>query len=253
MKGVCLGLVLALSTLLFAIGSQAQEQDYTLVLKHGVNGYYGTTDTYLDRDYPTTNYGTSSYIQVYRYADRIDQNGLIKFDLTGQIPQGAVITNAVLSLYVAELRNFDTNDWADVGLYRVGQYRDWVESQATWNVFKGSSYWSQGGAEYVPSDHAANYDSVIRFYKNSALGYYQWNVASSVQAWYNGSAANNGWLIRIAANDGSGGEGLTFYSKEYSSSFRPYLTINYTLIPEPSSIMALSAGLFGLLALRRKR
>ncbi|MGB9588618.1 MAG: DNRLRE domain-containing protein [Armatimonadota bacterium] len=253
MRGVSLCLVLALCSLLSAIGTQAQEQDYTLVLKQGVNGYYGTTDTYMYRDYPTTNYGTSYYIRVYRTADRVDQNGLIKFDLSGQIPQGAVITSAILSLNVCELVNFDTNDWADVGVYRVGQYRDWVETQATWNVFKGSSYWSQGGAEYVPSDHAANPDSVIRFYKTSPTGYYHWTVTSSVQAWYGGSAANNGWLVRIAGNDGSGGEGVTFYSKEYSSSWRPYLTINYTLIPEPSSILALSAGLFGLLALRRKR
>lgn len=253
MGGIRLCLIPALCTLLLAIGTQAQEQDYTLVLKQGVNQYYGTTDTYLDRDYSTTNYGTSYYIRVYRTADRIDQNGLIKFDLTDQIPQGAVITSAVLSLYLCELVNFDTNDWADVGVYRVGQYRDWVETQATWNVFKGSSYWSQGGGEYVPYDRAATPDSVLRFYKTSPLGYYNWTVTSSVQAWYNGNANNNGWLIRIAGNDGVGGEGVTFYSKEYSTGWRPYLTINYTLIPEPSGILALSAGLFGLLALRRKR
>jgi hypothetical protein len=238
---------------MFAVVLHAQELDYTLVLKQGVNGYYGTTDTYIDYDNPNSNYGPVSYIRTYKTSTRIERSGLIKFDLTGQLPQGAVITNAVLSLYAYDFINFvGDDDWAYVGVYRIGQYRDWVESQATWYVFKGSSYWSVAGCEGVPWDRSGTYDSQVYFYGHPTPGYYHWNVTSSVQAWYSGSAPNNGWLIRIVSSYSH--EGVDFYSKDHSIvGYRPYLTINYTVIPEPSSLLALSAGLVGLLSMRRRR
>lgn len=254
MKGFFIFALCLACVVLIASAAWAQ-LDYVKVLKQGVNGYTGATDTYIDRDNPTSNFGTLWYIHTYRMGSTVDRSGLFKFDLTGQIPQNAVITSATLSVWVYQLLDFDSNDWVDIGPYRVGQYRDWVETQATWNVFKGSSYWSSPGCEYVPYDRAANPDSTIRFYQSSAVNrYYDWNVTASVQAWYAGTAANNGWLMRIAANDGSGGEGISFYSKEYSSiSYRPYLTINYTIIPEPSGLLALCTGVLGLLAMRRKK
>ncbi len=241
---------LFISTLLLATASYAD----TVVLKQGVGGYTGATDAYIDSQSPDSNFGSTWYMHVYMYDDAPRRSGLIKFDLTGKIPQNAVIQSAYLSLWVYQVVDMDTNDWIDVGLYRISTYRPWVENQATWNRFTSTYYWGLPGCEHVPSDRSGTYDgSVIRFTKNSQVNqYYTWNVTSSVQAWYSGTT-NNGWLVRAAAHDGAAGEGVSFNTKEGDLAYRPYLTINYTIIPEPSTIVGLTFGLLPLIYFKKRR
>ncbi len=226
----------------------------TIVLKDGLNGYAGTRDSYIDKDNPNVNYGTGYYMQLYMSSYSPKRSGLIKFDITGQIPSNSIINSATLSLYLCEKVNMASGDFVYVAPFRIGNYRNWVETEATWNVYRGSSYWSVAGCEgYQYGDRNQNPDcNAIYFDKDSPLGYYHWDVTSSVQAWYSGSATNNGWLMRITAHDG-GTDGVNFYTREYSPSWRPYLTINYTVIPEPASLSAIAFGLAGLVSIVRRK
>ncbi len=227
----------------------------TLVLKHGVGGYSGTTDAYIDSQSPDTNYGTPWYMHVYMYNNAPRRSGLIRFDLTGRIPPMSIIHSATLSLWCYQVVDMDSNDYLYVAPFRVGQYRPWVETEATWNRFRGTSYWSSPGCEgWQWGDRSQTYDGTpVLFTKDSQVNrYYHWDVTASVQAWYQGTA-NNGWLLRATSHDGVAGEGVSFNTREGGIDYRPYLTIQYTVIPEPGSLTALMAGVATLLCRRRKK
>ncbi len=227
----------------------------TLVLKHGVDGYYGTTDTYIDQQSADSNYGTAFYVHLYMYNDNPRRSGLIRFDLTGVLPPLSVIHSATLSLWCYQVVDMDSNDWLYVAPFRVGPARAWVETEATWNRFRGTSYWSLPGCEgWQYGDRSQSPDGTpILFTRDSQVGrYYHWDVTSSVQAWYSGTA-NNGWLLRVTSHDGAGGEGVSFNTREAGTGNRPYLTIQYTVIPEPGSLTVLAAGVAGFCFRRRAK
>lgn len=143
------------------------------------------------------------------------------------------IHSAKLGLWVYQLFDLDTSsDWVDVGPYRVNPDRDWIDSQATWNVFKGSSYWSIAGCEHESFDRVSSYDSMLRFVKGSAVNqYYEWTVTGSVNTWKSGTT-NRGWNVRVIQHDGGPEEGISVNLTESSSaSYRPYLKLDWTQTP----------------------
>jgi len=223
----------------------------TITLIQGVNGYTGCTDTFIDAENPNTNYGEQWYMHLYMSSHNPKRSELVKFDLSGQIPAGQTIVSATLGLWVYQVVDMTSGDWADVAPYRVRGTRTWVENQATWNVFRGSTYWATAGCENTSWDRYGTYDgTAIRFTKNSEVNrYYTWDVTSSVQTWYAGSEANNGWLVRIVDHDG-GTDGVSMNASESSSpSYRPYLTITY--VPEPGTLGLLALG--GAALMRKKK
>ncbi|MDI6827893.1 MAG: DNRLRE domain-containing protein [Armatimonadota bacterium] len=232
------------------------QTDGQIVLKQGVNGYYGTTDTWIDYYNPTTNYGSSSEMEVRMFNNGPRKSGLLKFDLTGKLPNDPWlrITSATLSLYLWRLEEFASSDYMYVGAYMIRDYRNWVESEANWRVFKANTYWGTEGCENTSYDRYANPDSTVYFNNYSTTGiYYNWNVTNSVKKWVEEGKPNNGWLIRGYSHDG-GSETVVFGTKEGTLGARPVLTINYTIIPEPTSIVALGMGMVTLMgAIRRRR
>ncbi|MCL6519043.1 MAG: DNRLRE domain-containing protein [Armatimonadetes bacterium] len=254
MKRLHIFLAVFAVSLCFLLPAQAQT-DGQIVLKHGSGGYYGTTDTWIDYSNPSTNYGSSTEMNVKMFSSSPRNSGLIKFDLTGQLPNNPWlrITSATLSLYLVRLEEFGSGDWMYIGPYMIRDYKDWVENQANWNVFKGSTYWATAGCENTTWDRYPNPDSLVYFYYGMAAGiYYNWNVTNSVKKWVEEGKPNNGWLMRAYSHDG-GGDVVVFATKEGSLGVRPKLTINYTIIPEPASILALSMGVLTLIGAARRR
>lgn len=219
-------LILCLAICLGILAAATSASALTKVLKQGVDGYTGCSDTYIDVDSPTSNFGGLWYMHMYIRSDDPERSDLIRFSLDGVIPSGSVIQSATLSVWLYQLVDMTSSDWISVGPYRLRDYRDWVETQATWNVFKGSTYWSTPGCENTSWDRLADPDSYLYFYNTSPVNtYYHWNVKPSVQAWMAG-AQNHGWLLRAQYHDG-GNDGLSFNAKESDSAYRPYLTIVY--------------------------
>ena len=242
MKRSILGLVVSMSVFCLAAATRADQ----VVLKEGSQYrpgqyYYGTTDTWMDYDNPTTNDGSSGYMYVNMDNEVSRKRGLIKFDLAGILPPNAIVQSATLSMYLWGLEDMGSGDWVDVGVYDVGNWRDWVETQATWNVFKGATYWSQAGCENAPWDRDADYRSTRYFDRNSATGiYYDWDVTASLQEWVSGQGTNNGLLLRGWRHDNVASEGILLGTRNASLGVRPRLTINY--IPEPTTIFLLLVG-----------
>ena len=104
----------------------------TATFQQGVNGYTGSSDTMLRQSKPTNNLGADSVVSVDG-ADSSGQpiQGLLRFDDIfgnglGQIPSGAVITSATLTLNVTD----GTSE--PFSLYRM--LTGWTEG-STWNSF----------------------------------------------------------------------------------------------------------------------
>lgn len=181
-------------------------------------------DTYIDASAQTTNYGSSTTIDVLGPAST--KRILIEFDLSG-IPSGAFINSATLRLYCTSVSN--------AGGQNVQIHRglvSWVEAEATWQQKSTSVAWPGGNGGGSGTDYSASETSFIAVVGASAD--YDFNVLSDVSAYAAGSATNYGWWLITA-----GFRTKTFASSDNATAAnRPELIIDYT----ETSIEGLSTG-----------
>lgn len=226
-------------TLATSARAVADHAESTLKYNPGQPGHTSVYDTFIDADNPTANYNGNWYGHVTRKNDDSndppEKSTLVRFDLPSWVYDSSVtIHGAKLGLWVYQLVDLDTSyDWVNVGAYRVNPNRDWIDGQATWNVFKGASYWSTAGCENVPSDREGDAGvHLLTFTENSAINrYYEWTVTASVNTWKSGTT-NRGWDVRVPSFDGGPEEGISVNLTESSSaSYRPYLKLDWTQTP----------------------
>jgi len=119
--------------------------------------------------------------------------GLIKFDLTGQIPPSSQIKSVTLTLTVAKAPTMERAD-SNFELRRV--LRTWNESQATWNIRAGvTEFWSSPGAA-APIDFASTI-SAAQFVGGPASYTFAstTNLIADAQAWRDNPGTNFGWIV----------------------------------------------------------
>jgi hypothetical protein len=201
------------------------------------------------------------------------RRGLLAFDVAGNLPLGASITDATLTL---TLGNAPNNNAQSVELHRL--LVNWGEGtagnsspniggagngfaagtgDATWNTPTfGSGAWTNSGAtgDFVGTASAST--PVTGPVETS----FSWNspgLLSDVQGWFANPASNFGWLLLNAA-ESTAQSVKAFYSRsatqnasggQLNPALRPMLTINY--VPEPSTTLLLLWAV--LLAVARRR
>jgi hypothetical protein len=206
-----------------ALTSQAS----TVVLQEGAAGYSGTTDVYIDRWEPDTNWGSTDWLMVTAAEDRA---ALVRFELSGYVPQGAIIYHATLELYAIE-RTRDLTENVATYLLR----RHWAEYEATWNRATAAQYWGSAGCNDVTTDRdAVPSDTVAVF---ALAQWYSLNVTTMVQQWANDPALNHGLLVK-GVNEGLPIEYMFLSSDSGESALRPILRIEYsipTATPTPTA------------------
>ncbi len=115
----------------------------TVTLERGLST---VLDTYLDNNDLSTNYGSTSPLQIGTALEGKNAavcRTLLRFDLSS-IPAGATINSATLTLT-------NTGGGAIVvsngfKLLRLTR-QDWTEAGATWNVYKAGSNWTAAGGD----------------------------------------------------------------------------------------------------------
>jgi len=81
-------------------------------------------------------------------------------------------------------------------------------------------------------------------------------MMADVQGWVNDSSSNFGWLLM--GDESGGGTFRTFWSKEAHllgeayASYEPKLVIDFTAVPEPSSLILFAGGAVAVLVVIRR-
>lgn len=178
-------------------------------------------DAYLREINPDTNYGTGTTIYIQNTADFI-RKSLLEFDIS-ELPAGATLISATLELYYSGF----ANDPVGLTAWAYKQiHTDWVEAEATWNIYKTGSSWTAAGGDYVTSDPSG--DSAI--FPAECPAWMSWDVLAIVQDAYDSSIAAE-FLIRFETEGVEDGNQGQFRSNNYTidTSLCPKLTIAYTV------------------------
>lgn len=198
----------------------------TVTLQEGVNGYSGTTDSYLDAWAASTGYGGAAQV---RLRSPNVKNGVIRFDLSS-VPAQALnngLRGAALSVNLSYNGNGNPSYFQ---AYKLN--RPWVENQTTWERASSGQPWSLPGANGIPGDRAATaIDGRLFEGVNLRLGL---DVTDGVIDWLTNPASNNGLLLR--GEDPAVEYGISS-SENSSVDQRPRLLIVYPLTtptPTPS-------------------
>lgn len=152
---------------------------------------------------------------------------LLKFDLSS-IPAYASIVSATLSLWTKT--DYSTNA-RDVKVYRV--LRNWVETQATWNVYSTGNNWGTAGCGNSTTDYdganiwaSTNVSASVP--NNTEV---QWVFTATglaeLKKVINGTYSNYGMLLKA---DTESADFYYYYSSaDATSGYRPKLVIEYTV------------------------
>ena len=195
-----------------------------LTLNQGVNGYTGTQDTFVQQSSPSASNGNRSRIEWDAddpFMSGNEKIGLLRFDgFVGlgadQIPSGATVLSATLSLVVTDGSNGP--EGSDLHSVLV----DWSESTTTYANF--------GGDTGVNSDEISA--SAVATAPPTACDpacpiTMSIDVTSSVQAWVTSPATNFGWAIMPGATDGTD----VGSSNTGRTDLHPVLDILYAVAP----------------------
>jgi hypothetical protein len=220
-------LILCFAVCVGILTAAASTSAVTVVLKQGVDGYAGCSDTYIYYYNATSNFGSDTQMRLRANSGVEVCSDLIRFDLDGAIPPGSAIQSATLSVCLYEGLNNTYYDCITVAAQRLRSSRDWMEMEATWLLYRGGGRWYEDGCQSIEFDRFQEWESDVTVYSYSPVNtYYHWDVTDGVRAWAEG-AENNGWLLRSGYQCNTGLNGMRFYTKEADIAYRPYLTIVY--------------------------
>lgn len=164
------------------------------------------------RNFADRNFGDYSQIQVYPWNSTYLRRGLIRFNLSS-ISSSAVISNATVYLHEASTYGSPRT----IGFYPLQQ--PWVESNVTWNRYRGEQRWNNRGGDFDQSPTAtAGIDWT------GILDWESWDVTRDVTKFVTNRLPNYGWLIKDIQEDNSQAYWY-FDSKEVPNNMKPYMIV----------------------------
>lgn len=164
-------------------------------------------DSYIASARPNQNFGADSLFLGYNvFGDNFGaQRIVLRFDTAGTLPAGAQINNAQLRLRLAFASPAEDLPMGTV-LRRLAS--DWSETGVNWN----------SEPQWTDVDDRASV--------GSALGWYEWDVRTEVEAWVNGTP-NYG--LEIIGDERIQERERAFYSRETTTGYFPRLVVDYTV------------------------
>lgn len=198
------------------------------------------------------------------------RRALMQFDIAANVPAGAMINSVTLRLTQLKLSNAAPlpNDvlelhplfenWGEGtsnagGVGSAGAGAAATVGDATWNDgFFNVTPWNTPGGEFGGVSGTANFGPLENANYTFAS---QTGIVVDVQSWLNNPASNFGWALKlIDTSEDAQGSARLFASRESGPS-SPLLTVDFTAVPEPSSmaLLGISAVVMSTLRSRRRR
>lgn len=180
--------------------------------------YTGTADTRIRASNADSNYATNPACEVEGInvgQSNKEKGVLFRWDITA-VPEDSIIHRAEITLNISD----ETNS---KGYYAYPLLRDWVENQATWNVYGTNLEWEVSGG-------LGDLDRVstpVGWFAARALGSHTFTINPVlVQSWVDDPASNHGILIANLANDNK--LGFNCNGSSTAPHNRPMLTLLYS-------------------------
>jgi hypothetical protein len=198
-----------IDTIIITVNAAAVVTQTTVIQPGPLDG----KDSYVYGGYPDSNYGSDDLVRIGHIVTWGSFRAYLQFNL-GDLPAGAVITNAVLKLY--QYNNYQESTVLPQGL-EIGVYRingQWGENTITWNTRPGYKSTPESTFSVTPD----------------AETWLSWDITSLVQGWVNGSISNYGVVLRDT-DETAGNIFIECYSSDYTdnNTLRPRLEITYNL------------------------
>jgi hypothetical protein len=168
-----------------------------IIVQRGALG--DVADAYIWSAQPDTNYNTQTL--SIGFLANIRKRTLLRFELGGLLPSGAVVQWAKLGLF-----QYTSTNGSTINGHRITA--PWDETIVTWNSFANA------------------YDStIVGFWLPGQTGWRSMDITALVQSWLSGAEPNYGILLDQPAPTGSAG----YFSSEYTANNtrRPLLVICY--------------------------
>ena len=240
---------------LVAVAAQATIITYQEDVSFG--GTYQHLGSELRQSSPNNNFGAETLI---RTGSGDPLRTVLGFDLTG-IPGSQIITNVTLQMHVdsfgggnspvvVEIHEATNSVAMTEGVGNSGGGGSLDPNNVSWNNITSGTPWSTPGGDYSPlvlsavSVTSADGGQFFTFTTSSAF------IAAANNAYFNNQPLE---LVLLApASENFFGGFIRWDSDDAATaSFRPLLTVDYTLIPEPSTVLLLALG--GLVMWRRRK
>lgn len=189
--------------------------------------YAGFDETKIRQLAPTTNHGTDGDIEVSKYSGGDWTSSLIKATGISSIPTNSIIS--AVSIFLDQYDCAGANGTYVIVAKRC--LRNWVETQATWNIYSTGNSWGTAGAfgDAVDRDAAATFTSAGLDLSTSGYKELVGNgdAVYDVQRMFEGAIPNYGWVLERtdAFNDFAFRK---FSTSEAADGLRPYLSVTYS-------------------------
>ncbi len=184
--------------------------------------FSGTDDTQIVETSPTFNDATSVDIEIAKYASGDHRHCLIKFGGLSNITGPVTVSSATLFLdFITGVGSAQTYEARRV-------LRNWVENQATWNIYSTGNSWTTVGCLSDGNDRVGTASGSGSLGVTAGIYYSITGLAADVEGFINGTFSNFGWHI---SRQGTGNDFSTqhFYSSEETiDARRPYLQVIYS-------------------------
>jgi hypothetical protein len=211
------------------------------------------SDSTLQEAFPNNNLGGGTSFQAGGRRQGGRTRGLLRFDISGNVPSGATITSVSLGLTVVGVPSGGLNSIFDLNRtlasWGEGTGSDHGGSlggpgQVTWNNRLGAGIpWTSPGGDFLGTVSASRAIAGFGNYTFSSTP----SLIADVQGWLDTPANNFGWLLR-SESELSPTSIRRFGSRENGAS-SPVLTVEYA-VPEPGTV---SLAALGLVAVWRRR
>jgi hypothetical protein len=188
-------------------------------------------DTRLSAQTPDINEGTAvTFVAGTQGTNAMAarNHGVLRFDLAGRIPAGALVTSVRLSLSVANSPNLS---FYNFDLRRV--LKPWAETEATWMIRLAPNVaWdTPGGMIGTDFSQTISASQMIGSTNTYVFGSTS-NLVADVQNWLNHPDTNFGWVL-MTTDEEINFSARRFASRENTVRPLPTLEVQYTASPPP--------------------